>query len=242
MIFVFSLCLPENSQLRSDLATGSDLSDFRRTVLQLRDFYLPYHEGTKTWPGDTGMSMIVQALDDRGATLNTWALSLPPFQRKHKKLKTSAHIHSLFIFIHSYPFTIHSFAYLSSCIQEYIIQNIFGKFACIIICVHWISETSPLYKYEIFVVNVINTLLAKLKKNSSWILNRWCINRNNCLISWFVLSLIRHFICVCVCVREQVSMCTHACERERQACNIHINCLFLEKFILFCLWHVACRV
>ena len=53
--FLISLCLPENFELRSDLATGSNLSDFRSTVLQLRDRYLPFHEGTKTWPGDTGM-------------------------------------------------------------------------------------------------------------------------------------------------------------------------------------------
>jgi len=53
--FLISLCLPENFELRSDLATGSNLSDFRSTVLQLRDRYLPFHEGTKTWPGDTGV-------------------------------------------------------------------------------------------------------------------------------------------------------------------------------------------
>jgi hypothetical protein len=62
--------------LRADLATGSDLSDFRSTVLQLRDCYLPYHEGTKTWPGDTGMYVSVQAPDDHGATLNIEAIFL----------------------------------------------------------------------------------------------------------------------------------------------------------------------
>lgn len=54
-LFQHCLCLPENFELRSDLATGSNLSDFRSTVLQLRDRYLPFHEGTKTWPGDTGI-------------------------------------------------------------------------------------------------------------------------------------------------------------------------------------------
>ncbi|PNF31298.1 hypothetical protein B7P43_G12649 [Cryptotermes secundus] len=54
-LFQHCLCLPENFELRADLATGSDLSDFRSTVLQLRDCYLPYHEGTKTWAGDTGI-------------------------------------------------------------------------------------------------------------------------------------------------------------------------------------------
>ncbi|XP_021914770.1 tRNA-dihydrouridine(16/17) synthase [NAD(P)(+)]-like isoform X2 [Zootermopsis nevadensis] len=54
-LFQHCLCLPENFELRAELATGSDLSDFRSTVLQLRDCYLPYHEGTKTWTGDTGI-------------------------------------------------------------------------------------------------------------------------------------------------------------------------------------------
>jgi hypothetical protein len=68
--FFYSLCLPENFELRADLATGSDLSDFRSTVQQLRDRYLPYHEGIKTWPGDTGMYINVQAPDHHGATFN----------------------------------------------------------------------------------------------------------------------------------------------------------------------------
>ncbi|KAJ9589030.1 hypothetical protein L9F63_017674 [Diploptera punctata] len=54
-LFQHCLCLPENFELRAELATGADLSDFRSTVLQLRDRYLPYHEGLNIYPGDTGI-------------------------------------------------------------------------------------------------------------------------------------------------------------------------------------------
>ncbi|XP_063225426.1 tRNA-dihydrouridine(16/17) synthase [NAD(P)(+)]-like isoform X2 [Bacillus rossius redtenbacheri] len=57
-LFQHCLSLPENFDLRAELATGSDMSEFRRTVLQLRDRYLPYHEGDKFWASDTGYDLV----------------------------------------------------------------------------------------------------------------------------------------------------------------------------------------
>jgi hypothetical protein len=90
--FLISLCLPENFELRADLATGSDLSDFRSTVLQLQDRYLPYHEGTKTWPGDTGMYVSVQSNKALEQLQTSEFFPLPlfiPQPKYHQTLKMS---------------------------------------------------------------------------------------------------------------------------------------------------------
>ncbi|XP_067014501.2 tRNA-dihydrouridine(16/17) synthase [NAD(P)(+)]-like isoform X3 [Anabrus simplex] len=52
-----SLCLSNNFDLRAELATGSDLPEFQRTVLQLRERYLPFHEGEKLWEGSSGYNL-----------------------------------------------------------------------------------------------------------------------------------------------------------------------------------------
>ncbi|KAK7867858.1 hypothetical protein R5R35_003529 [Gryllus longicercus] len=50
-LFQHCLCLPENFDLRSQLATGSYLKEFRNTVSELKERYLPFHNGEKPWMG-----------------------------------------------------------------------------------------------------------------------------------------------------------------------------------------------
>ncbi|XP_067014500.2 tRNA-dihydrouridine(16/17) synthase [NAD(P)(+)]-like isoform X2 [Anabrus simplex] len=56
-LFHHCLCLSNNFDLRAELATGSDLPEFQRTVLQLRERYLPFHEGEKLWEGSSGYNL-----------------------------------------------------------------------------------------------------------------------------------------------------------------------------------------
>ncbi|KAJ1531079.1 hypothetical protein ONE63_005906 [Megalurothrips usitatus] len=45
------LALPENATERQEIAKGQSLTDFRGTVLKLRDRFLPCHEGLKVYSG-----------------------------------------------------------------------------------------------------------------------------------------------------------------------------------------------
>lgn len=48
-IFHHVLCLPQNKDVRSDLATKGSIGDFRKVTLTIRDRFLPFHEGVTVW-------------------------------------------------------------------------------------------------------------------------------------------------------------------------------------------------
>uniref|UniRef100_A0A7R8VI00 tRNA-dihydrouridine(16/17) synthase [NAD(P)(+)] n=1 Tax=Timema douglasi TaxID=61478 RepID=A0A7R8VI00_TIMDO len=57
-LFQHCLSLPENFDLRAELGTGSDLVDFRATVQQLKERYLPFDAGEKPWAPHPGFDLI----------------------------------------------------------------------------------------------------------------------------------------------------------------------------------------
>lgn len=58
-LFQHCLCLPENFDLRAQFATGSDLKEFRSTVMELKERYLPFHAGQKPWTGVSDSSNLL---------------------------------------------------------------------------------------------------------------------------------------------------------------------------------------
>nr|CAD7595731.1 unnamed protein product [Timema genevievae] len=57
-LFQHCLSLPENFDLRAELGTGSNLVDFRATVQQLKERYLPFDAGEKPWAPHPGFDLI----------------------------------------------------------------------------------------------------------------------------------------------------------------------------------------
>lgn len=49
LTIIFSLSLPENNELRMQLGAANTLEIFRNIVDEIKDTYLPYHEGKIKW-------------------------------------------------------------------------------------------------------------------------------------------------------------------------------------------------